>query len=599
MIFFDTEIYHNYFLALFKFEGGNGESHIFEANDKNKLQAFIAANQHETFVSFNGIGFDVPIINAFLAGKSVDIVKFIADRIIEKEMRPWQIAREFNLPENAPFDHIDIMDVIKGQAGLKMYGARINAPKIQDLPIEPDAVIKKEDIQTLRDYCLNDVETTELLYNYHKGQIDLRREMSKQYGIDLRSKSDAQIAETVLITEFEREHGFRPQRQNINPKKYSFRYQVPDFIQYRTKTMIDFLALVSRCDFKLSDGSKVIIPDEIAKTVIKIGQSSYNVSIGGLHSMESEQSVFGTPTQKIIDADVTSYYPRIILNLRLFPESFGVDFLGTYLSIVNRRIEAKKRGDKVVDSTLKIVINGSFGKFGSAYSPLFSPDLMIQTTITGQLSLLMLIERLELAGISVVSANTDGIVSNVPLLLENEYLAIITEWEIETGFDMELTHYKSLHSQSVNNYFAVKPDGKVKGKTDYAGPAIDKNPQAPICANAVMDFVAKGKPIEETISECQDITQFIIVRAVTGGAQKDGVFLGKTVRWYYSRNTKTPIYYRKNGNKVPLSEGAQPLQQLPDTLPTDIDYSRYISKAKKMLALTGYGVNNPEQGALL
>ena len=599
MIFFDTEIYHNYFLALFKFEGENGQSHIFEANDKDNLKAFIAANQHETFVSFNGIGFDVPIINAFLAGKPVDIVKFIADRIIEKEMRPWQIAREFKLPENAPFDHIDIMDVIKGQASLKMYGARINAPKIQDLPIEPDAVIKKEDIQTLRDYCLNDVETTELLYNYHKGQIDLRREMSKQYGIDLRSKSDAQIAETVLITEFEREHGFRPQRQNINPKKYSFRYQVPDFIQYQTKTMIEFLALVSRCDFKLSDGGKVIIPDEIAKTIINIGKSSYNVSIGGLHSMESEQSVFGTPTQKIIDADVTSYYPRIILNLRLFPESFGADFLGTYLGIVNRRIEAKKRGDKVVDSTLKIVINGSFGKFGSAYSPLFSPDLMIQTTITGQLSLLMLIERLELAGINVVSANTDGIVSNVPVSLESEYLAIITEWEIETGFDMELTHYKSLHSQSVNNYFAVKPDGKVKGKTDYADPAIDKNPQAPICAKAVMDFVANGKPIEETISECQDITQFIIVRAVTGGAQKDGVFLGKTVRWYYSRNTKTPIYYRKNGNKVPLSEGAQPLQQLPDTLPTDIDYSRYISKAKKMLALTGYGVSNPEQGELL
>lgn len=64
--------------------------------------------------------------------------------------------------------------------------------------------------------------------------------------------------------------------------------------------------------------------------------------------------------------------------------------------------------------TFKIVLNGTFGKLGSKYSFLYSPNLMIQVTITGQLALLMLIEALEAAGISVVSANTDGIVSRCP-----------------------------------------------------------------------------------------------------------------------------------------------------------------------------------------
>ena len=43
------------------------------------------------------------------------------------------------------------------------------------------------------------------------------------------------------------------------------------------------------------------------------------------------------------------------------------------------------------DSSKKIQINGSFGKLGSKYSLLYAPDLLLQTTITGQLALLMLI----------------------------------------------------------------------------------------------------------------------------------------------------------------------------------------------------------------
>ena len=41
---------------------------------------------------------------------------------------------------------------------------------------------------------------------------------------------------------------------------------------------------------------------------------------------------------------------------------------------------------------------------------LYSPDLLINTTITGQLTLLMLIEMITLSGGKVKSANTDGIV---------------------------------------------------------------------------------------------------------------------------------------------------------------------------------------------
>lgn len=54
---------------------------------------------------------------------------------------------------------------------------------------------------------------------------------------------------------------------------------------------------------------------------------------------------------------------------------------------------------------------------------------MYQVTINGQLFLLMLIEKLELAGIHVISANTDGIVSIIPNDKFELYCNLCHEWE--------------------------------------------------------------------------------------------------------------------------------------------------------------------------
>lgn len=103
----------------------------------------------------------------------------------------------------------------------------------------------------------------------------------------------------------------------------------------------------------------------------------------------------------------------------------------------------------------KLQINGTFGKTGSPYSVLFAPEMLIQTTMTGQLLLLMLIEWHEAYGIPVVSANTDGIVIYCHRDKLSLSEALIAEWENRTGLEMETTEYKSLHSKDVNNYIAI------------------------------------------------------------------------------------------------------------------------------------------------
>jgi hypothetical protein len=74
----------------------------------------------------------------------------------------------------------------------------------------------------------------------------------------------------------------------------------------------------------------------------------------------------------------------------------------------------------------------------------------------------------------------------------------------------------------------------------------------------------------------------LTIRKVTGGAVFDDEVIGKAIRWYYAKGRHGSIHYKKNGNRVPSSEGAVPMMALGD-LPADIDYDWYITRANEML----------------
>jgi hypothetical protein len=211
---------------------------------------------------------------------------------------------------------------------------------------------------------------------------------------------------------------------------------------------------------------------------------------------------------------------------------------------------------------------------------------------------LMVIEALENASIPVISANTDGIVVACPRDRYDDMTAIFKSWEERTGLETEETEYRAIYSRDVNNYFAVKMDGKTKPKGAYSergsahNSVLSKNPEVLICSDAAQAYVAKGIPVERTIRDCKDIRRFVSVRVVTGGGVKvwdddHTEYLGKTVRWYFAKDVPGEIVYAKTGNKVPRTDGAKPLMQLPDTLPDDIDYEWYIAFAYRILTETG------------
>jgi hypothetical protein len=458
-------------------------------------------------------------------------------------------------------------------------------PKMQDLPIEPDAVLTREEATDTRIYCKNDLETTADLANTLVEQMELRDTMSEQYGIDLRSKSDAQIAEAVLKAECYRITGKMPERSKIMYTE--FKYEPPAYIKFKTPDLKEKLEIIRNAQMVLLPSGHIGEPDEIKKMRITIGQTTYKIGIGGLHSQESEMTQRADCDHYLIDRDVTSYYPQLMLNSGMSPPSFGENFGPVYQHILDERLAAKRSGDTAKAASLKITLNGTFGKTSSRYSMLYSPKMMVTTTMTGQLSLLMLIEALELFGIPVVSANTDGVVFRCPKLRYEAVNKLIAAWERHCKLETEETRYSALHARDVNNYIAVKTDGSVKAKGVYGKPGLMKNPQNTLCSEAVTRFVTEGVPCLQTIMECRDIRKFVTVRTVNGGAVKDGYVLGKAIRWYYGTGIDDEIRYKTNNNIVPRSRGAKPCMDLPKEFPDDINYSWYVKECQEILMSLG------------
>lgn len=626
----DIEVYRNYFLIAFK-RVRDGKVLTFELSERcpeldvDRIRSIMLGHR---IITFNGMSFDVPLIFYALSGATNEQLKRGCDQIINGRVKYWEVENLLGITVPGRLDHVDLIEPQPNAwASLKTLQGRMHGKRMQDLPYPPDAWLTHEQMDLTTAYCVNDLEATGNLFDALKEPLELRAALGAQYGMNFMSKSDAQIGEAIIKKRVEQLTGERVQKVKT-PAGTIFPYKPPEYLEFENPELKAIVERLRKTDFYVQNDGKVSGAAWLDEQKITIGETTYAMGIGGLHSTEANRSLHSDDDFVLVDVDVASYYPRIIINTRLYPKSLGPAFLEVFPQIVDERVTAKHRAaDKSLDDAtrataqaaadgLKIAANGVFGKLGSVWSVLYAPHLMIATTLTGQLSLLMLIDRAERMGIQVVSGNTDGLVLRIPRSMftgiektrftGGEVKELIDWWEQATGFTMEAVEYRSIYNISVNSYIAIKPDGSVKMKGPLNNPwrsgdgwkpdqrqQLMKNPSMPILTNAVVDFLAKGVPIEQTIREGRDIRDFVTVVNVQGGGTWRGEYLGKVVRFIWSTDGSEILYKEANektGNfkKVSKTDGARPVMDLPDEFPEDIDYDRYIQQATEILMDLGY-----------
>ena len=289
------------------------------------------------------------MITAALSGYTAEQLKWLNDRIIVEKVKPWELG----LPEWKPSDHIDVMEVAPGAGSQKQYAGRIHCPTMRDLPYDPGHYVTEAEIVEVDAYCENDLAVLEALFDALAPQIHQRVALSARYGIDLRSKSDAQLAEAVLKRRCEQATGQRIFKPEID-WNLRFRYKVPAFISYSLPQLQKALELVRESIFMLGPKGTVEMPPQLEGLLITINQSTYKVGIGGLHSREETIVHRSDENWVLRDNDVASYYPSLILNSGEWPPALGQTFLQEYEAIKNERLLAKRTAKEVKSKLEKL-----------------------------------------------------------------------------------------------------------------------------------------------------------------------------------------------------------------------------------------------------
>ena len=591
LVLYDLEVYPNYFL----FGAMTPAGEVFQFTQDNleelrKLPLWLHANQY-TLCGYNSSRYDDVVLSEFLRVGTARQAYVTSLQIIEHDLKRW------NMVHPCTIDSIDLMPIIPGWHSLKKLGVSLGHRKLQELPFDPHMELNPEQQAIVAKYNINDLEVTAKLLHALQPELDLRSAMSERYGVDLRSRGDAQIAERVLcksagvytkqLNELARARvNMRPL---VNIKPPSWWGEINLMQTENLCTVYNIGNEIFNTPLPLNNYQ---FPKKTLARVVYLGDRYYQMGVGGLHSIDGPGYWKPGPGETMSDWDVAAMYPSIILQEELEPDQWQGKFLPVYGPIVEERLAAKRAGDRTTDATLKIVINGSFGKFGDQYSALFDPSMLAHVTVYGQLSLLLLIALLEDSGNRVVSANTDGVTVISPV--KHALPTVIRDWERVTGLVLEETPYKALYQQNVNNYLAIKEDGSWKAKGALMPERdLKHSPNADVCARAVCEHLQHGTDIHDWISSELDINQFLLTTQVKGawdvtwGTEP----LGKMVRFYKSTMPECPPIIRTprndtvkgNQGQLPDSANGVPVPDLPDGFPMDLDYQWYFDRTAAML----------------
>ena len=309
---------------------------------------------------------------------------------------------------------------------------------------------------------------------------------------------------------------------------------------------------------------------------IKLNNLVYTIATGGLHSQDipralkskivmnipstgdEEKSIWDNISDDsyiYVHYDIASFYPSLMIAYNIAPAHINK---GVFVKLVkwlrDTRVNAKHSTEEYIDGiqkdllaqALKIVINSIYGKLGFEKGDICDRLAVLQVTINGQLMVMMLCEELELNGIEVVSANTDGIVVKLYKNKKEIFDKIANNWLETTKLEADNEEYKAYINRDINNYIAQEINGKCtfKGAFNPKMYAVDlqKGYDMPIVAEAVYQYFINDVPILETLYKCKNILDFCKTQNVARSFNIEYVDnigthkLQRNVRFYVSNN---------------------------------------------------------------
>lgn len=527
----------------------------------------------------------------------------------------------------------------------------LSAEYLNQLIDKWDRYILDEWIDDTMHYNENDVFIVCEMIRLYINEIRLRYNLSRAYDIDCLSSSRSNIADTLFIkfySEFSNLQPYQWRGKKTERTALAFKRVILPFIKFKTKPLQELLAEMNQI-ILYSIGKKALkevsnkyphfkylkTNTESGWFEVTINKLIYTIATGGLHTQDiprelrskmvsnNSPSSTGEESRVVpIDSnwsnltddsyiyvhwDIASFYPSIMSVYKVAPKHLNE---GVFVKLItwlkDTRVAAKHSKEEFIDGipkkllaeALKIVINSIYGKLGFEMGDICDRLAVLKVTINGQLMIMILCEELELNGIEVVSANTDGIVVKLYKTQKDKFNEIADNWKTLTGLDADSEEFICYINRDINNYIVQETNGKItyKGALHpkmYAND-LSKGYDMPVVAQAVSNFFLYDKPVLETLYECRNILDFCKTQNVgrqfhveyTEGVENKE--LQRNVRFYVS-NTGGTIFKVSNNTKQKTNLCAGNRVTVLNTLDDEriefrnINYNYYYNEAYKII----------------
>lgn len=597
---YDIEVFKNVFHCtilnteteeLFKFECSERKNTI-----SNMCNFFLSQDVY--FVGYNNIHYDNPIVNycieffnnskysySTICKSIYNLSKIITSKneIDFDRWKRWKYANNFLT--------LDLLTMLYSKAlrvSLKEMQVTMMYKNVQEFQCDWNLPLQLSEIDSMIEYNINDVMSTYELLKQCQKDIDLRIDIEDKYNIKCLSKDGVNTGMDILAKEYMLKTGIsweilkdlRSPADTIELNKI-----ILPFIRYDTPILQELLKEMK--SLTISPGRKGYEKKFLMDGLI------YSVGVGGIHSINEPEMIIPGKDELLIDADVASLYPSMLLNFDFYPRHLGPEFKTVYAEIRERRLIAKRTGDKVTNETLKLALNGLSGNLQNEFSWCYDPQAVMGIRINGQLLLLMLTEKLLTLGIKIIQINTDGVFFKCKKDIYPKIQEVFKEWQNLTGLELEEDRFKSFYQLAINDYFGVFENDKIKEKGCFITKVIRGKGLTPkIIPIAVQKYFLEGIKPSEFIPNHKDIKDFLMSEK-TGKqwnveynnkpqqrtnrfyASTDGYFLYK----WKLENSEKKYQNMLTASGVTLLNNFNDLKENPK-----INYQYYITEANKIIA---------------
>ena len=496
----------------------------------------------------------------------------------------WYELLEYELPP------IGDKDIHLYQKDYRYKG--LSAEQINKLVNKWDRFIIDEWIPPMMHYNKNDVFIVCEMIRLYIDEIRLRYNISKAYGVNVLSSSRSNIADNLFIKFYSEFSGLAESQwrgRKTERTAMAFKRVIFPFIKFQTPELQKFLEEMKQVVI-YSIGKKAL--KEIAPKYpnfkylktnndsgwfeIKLNNLVYTIATGGLHTQDiprelrskliyNDVSFTGEYRGEAEDSnvwehitdnsyiyvhyDIASFYPSLMSIYKIAPAHMNESIFAKLITwLKDTRVKAKHSKEDYIDGipakllaeALKIVINSIYGKLGFEKGDICDRLAVLKVTINGQLMVMMVCEELELNGIEVMSANTDGIVVKLYKKDKAKFDDITKRWLDITKLGADSEEYNRYINRDINNYLVQELNGKITYKGAFNPKMylrdLSKGYDMPIVAQAVENYFLYNKPILETLYDCRNILDFCKTQNV--GRQFHVEYTEGNVRNLMQRNVR-------------------------------------------------------------